>query len=195
MAPKDQVDSMSYGDNEERDLPTEKVASKRSESVEKEKTNDAVLEDIQDASDEELVAVPLEASSKRMNKTKTVKDLRNDFDKFASTSSLTLADHVSSATKAQSQVINGKLNMFVQFQPIREKTNQNSGKTTSSQSEQETSISCSFGRGRCNIRIFLTLRLCVEALIYNLYVMGNHFHLRLFNQSIAQEVIIFRLKV
>ena len=108
MAPKDQVDSISCGDNEEKDLPTEKVASKRSESVEKAKSNDAVLEDVQDASDEELVAVPLEASSKRMNKTKTVKDLRNDFDKFASTSSLTLADHVSSATKAKSQVTNGK---------------------------------------------------------------------------------------
>ena len=118
MAPKDQVDSISCGDNEEKDLPTEKVNSKRSGYVEQEKSNDAVLEDVLDASDEELVAVPLEASSKRMNKTKTVKDLRNDFDKFASTSSLTLADHVSSATKAQSQVINGKLKMFVQFQPI-----------------------------------------------------------------------------
>ena len=194
MAPKDQVDSMSYGDSEEKDPPTEKVVSKRSESLEQAKSNDAVLEDVQDASDEELVAVPLEASSKRMNKTKTVKDLRNDFDKFASTSSLTLADHVSSATKAKSQVTNGKLNMFFQF-PIREKTNQNSGKTTSSQSEQETSISCSFCRGRFNMGIFLTLRFCVEALIYNLYFMGNHIHLHLFNQSIAQEVIIFSLKV
>ena len=166
MAPKDQMDSMSCGDNEEKDLPTEKVDSKRSESVEQAKSNDAVLEDVQDASDEELVAVPLEASSKRMNKTKTVKDLRNDFDKFASTSSLTLADHVSSATKAKSQVTNGKMNMFFQFQPIREKTNQNSGKTTSSQSEQETSISCSVCRGRFNTGIFLTLRLCVEALIH-----------------------------
>ena len=99
---------MSYGDSEEKDPPTEKVVSRRSESVEQEKSNNAVLEDVivQGASDEELVAVPLEASSKRMNKTKTVKDLRNDFDKFASTSSLTLADHVSSATKAQSQVTN-----------------------------------------------------------------------------------------
>ena len=82
MAPKDQVDSISHGANEEKDFPTEKLDSKRSESVEQEKSNDAVLEDIQDASDEELVAVPLEASSKRMNKTKTVKDLRKDFDKF-----------------------------------------------------------------------------------------------------------------
>ena len=130
-----------------------------------------------------------------MNKTKTVKDLRNDFDKFASTSSLTLADHVSSATKAKSQITNGKLNMFVQFQPIRGITNQNSGKTTTSQSEQETSISCSFCRGMFNLGIFLTLRFCVEALIYNLYFMGNHIHLHLFNQSIAPEVIIFSLKV
>ena len=150
MAPKDQVDSISCGNNEERDLPTENVDSKRSKSVEQAKSNDAVLEDVQDASDEELVAVPLEASSKRMNKTKTVKDLRKDFDKFASTSSLTLADHVSSATKAKSQVTNGKLNMFFQFQPLQRITNQNSGKTTTSHSEQETSISCSFGRGRFN---------------------------------------------
>ena len=63
MAPKDQVDSISCGDNEEKDLPTEKVNSKRSGYVEQEKSNDAVLEDVQDASDEELVAMPLEASS------------------------------------------------------------------------------------------------------------------------------------
>ena len=195
MAPKDQVDSLIYGDNEEKDLPTEKVDSKRSESVEQEKSNDVLSEDVQDASDEELVAVPLEASSKRMNKTKTVKDLRNDFDKFASTSSLTLADHVSSATKAQSQVTNGKLNMFVQFQPIRGKTNQNSGKTTTSQSEQETSISCSSCRGRFNMGIFLILRFCVEALIYNLYHTENYIHLHVFNQSIAPAVILFSLKV
>ena len=192
MAPKDQVDSISHGANEEKDFPTEKLDSKRSESVEQEKSNDAVLEDVQDASDEELVAVPLEASSKRMNKTKTVKDLRNDFDKFASTSSLTLADHVSSATKAQSQVTNGKMNMFFQFQPIRGITNQNSGKTTTSRSEQETSTSCSLCRGRINMGIFLT---CVEAPMYNIYFMGNHIHLHLFNQSIAPGVTIFTLKV
>ena len=131
-----------------------------------------------------------------MSKTKTVKDLRNDFDKFASTSSLTLADHVSSATKAKSQITNGKLNMFVQFQPIRGITNQNSGKTTTSQSEQETSISCSICRGRFNLGIFLILRFCVEALIYNLlYYTENYIHHHLFKQSIATGVTIFSLKV
>ena len=126
-----------------------------------------------------------------MNKTKTVKDLRNVFDKFASTSSLTLADHVSFATKAKSQITNGKLNMFVQFQPIRGITNQNSGKTTTSQSEQETSISCSFCRGRFNLGIFLTLRFCFEALIYNFYIDWLNclqvIHLHLFNQSIGDH--------
>jgi len=64
---------------------------------------------VQDFEEEEMSVelVRLEAAAAKggeMSKSKTVKDLRQEYDKFASTSSLSLADHVSSATQSQGRL-------------------------------------------------------------------------------------------
>merc|ERR1719234_526562 len=102
MAPRDQIDSKCEAAEEEE------AAAHKSEH-ESDTVEDATVE--KDFDEEEmsveLMAVPLEAAASKkgkMSKTKTVKDLRQEYDKFASTSSLTLADHVSSATQSQGRL-------------------------------------------------------------------------------------------
>ena len=82
MAPRDQIDSKCEAAEEE-----EEAAAHKSEH-ESDTVEDAAVE--KDFDEEEmsveLVAVPLEAAASKkgkMSKTKTVKDLRQEYDKFA----------------------------------------------------------------------------------------------------------------
>jgi len=102
MAPRDQIDSKGEAAEEEEEAAAHK-------SVECDTVEDAAVEKGLDEEEisVDLMAVPLEAAASKkgkMSKTKTVKDLRQEYDKFASTSSLTLADHVSSATQSQGRL-------------------------------------------------------------------------------------------
>ena len=129
MAPRDQINSRGAGEGEEEEEEEVQPKSEpESETVE-------VEADEKDFEEEEtpVELVRLEAAAPKggkMSKTKTVKDLRQEYDKFArwvvqystvyppkstsvyqqfvkdgadtfSTSSLSLADHVSSATQSQ----------------------------------------------------------------------------------------------
>jgi len=107
MAPRDQIDSKGEAAEEEKAAAHKSVESKSEH--ESDTVEDATVEKGFDEEEMsvDLVAVPLEAAASKkgkMSKTKTVKDLRQEYDKFASTSSLTLADHVSSATQSQGRL-------------------------------------------------------------------------------------------
>jgi len=108
MAPRDQIDSKGEAAEEEEEAAAHKSVESKSEH-ESDTVEDAAVEKGLDEEEisVDLVAVPLEAAASKkgkMSKTKTVKDLRQEYDKFASTSSLTLADHVSSATQSQGRL-------------------------------------------------------------------------------------------
>ena len=85
MAPRDQIDSK--GEAEKEKAAAHKSVESKSEH-ESDTVEDAAVE--KDFDEEEmsvdLVAVPLEAAASKkgkMSKTKTVKDLRQEYDKFA----------------------------------------------------------------------------------------------------------------
>ena len=87
MAPRDQIDSKSVGDAGEG-VSHKSVESKSEQESESSKAREAEkgFDDEEEAS-VELVAIPLEAAAAskkgKMSKTKTVKDLRQEYDKFA----------------------------------------------------------------------------------------------------------------
>ena len=81
MAPRDQIDSKGEAAEEEEEAAAHK-------SVECDTVEDAAVEKGLDEEEisVDLVAVPLEAAASKkgkMSKTKTVKDLRQEYDKFA----------------------------------------------------------------------------------------------------------------
>lgn len=92
MAPRDQIDSKAVGDageeEEEEGVSHKSVESKSEQESESSKAREAEkgFDDEEEAS-VELVAIPLEAAAAskkgKMSKTKTVKDLRQEYDKFA----------------------------------------------------------------------------------------------------------------
>ena len=90
MAPRDQIDTKSEAEDEEEAAHQSVESKSEHESETVEIGEDHRLEGGRGVDEEdslvELVAVPLEAAASKkgkMSKTKTVKDLRQEYDKFA----------------------------------------------------------------------------------------------------------------
>ena len=90
MAPRDQIDTKSEAEDEEEAAHQSVESKSEHESETVEIREDHRLEGGRGVDEEdslvELVAVPLEAAASKkgkMSKTKTVKDLRQEYDKFA----------------------------------------------------------------------------------------------------------------
>ena len=86
MAPRNQIDTKSEAEDEEEAAHQSVESKSEHESETVEIREDHRLEGGRGVDEEELVAVPLEAAASKkgkMSKTKTVKDLRQEYDKFA----------------------------------------------------------------------------------------------------------------